>query len=233
MTTLTPVAAAAAAAATAKPKLALSFDVEATGTTPESGSMNMLGIVGVLETATPTLGAPWIVCKRRWCIVEYNRRDERCMREFWDKHWDNLMEITRNARPPAAVALELNDFLVELSAEYDWYFVADPASFDWAWLSQFYDRFGPASKLPIGYKATCIDGIEKALEVIGFTREQIRHVATPPAAFGLAMTHFADDDAHYQAYGYLSLLDLLRMLRGDIGPIRSAINKAIAIADQR
>lgn len=83
------------------------------------------------------------------------------MREFWSKHLDNLKYIEENAIEPEIVARQISDLLTELSKEYEWYFVADPASFDWAWLSHFYDKFGPVDRTYLGYKAICMDGMGK------------------------------------------------------------------------
>lgn len=194
---------------TAKPRLAISFDIEATGDTPATASCNMIGVVGVLEDTVPSNDKNWIVFKRRWCIKEYNGRGERCMREFWEKHLDNLKYIEDNAMDPEIVAKEISDFLAELSNKYQWYFVADPASYDWAWLSHFYDKFGPTDKTYIGYKAICMDGMEKALNFMGYTDNYIYELMEPPKEFGLQMSHLADDDAEYQAYGYLKLVNEL------------------------
>lgn len=198
-----------------KTKLAISFDVEATGDTPATASCNMLGLVGVLEDAVPSLTEKWVLFKKRWCIKEYNGRGERCMREFWDKHLDNLEYIISHAIDPYQVAQELSDFLSELSKEYKWYFVANPASFDWAWLSHFYDKFGPDNKTYLGYKAICMDGMEKSLGFMGYSDDYINKLMDPPKEYGLRMSHLADDDAEYQAYGYLRLVQKLKSLRTD------------------
>lgn len=198
-----------------KPKLAISFDVEATGDTPATASCNMIGFVGVLEDSVPSLTKKWTVFKRQWCIKEYNGRGERCMHDFWDKHLDNLQYITQNEIDPYQVAKEISIFLAELSETYTWYFVANPASFDWSWLSHFYDKFGPVDKTYLGYKAICMDGMEKSLEFMGYSDKFINDLMEPPSEYGLKMSHLADDDAEYQAYGYLRLVQKLKSLRTD------------------
>jgi hypothetical protein len=189
---------------TTKPKAVISFDVEATGDSPATASCNMIGMVVFLEDAFKNLsnynGKEWILYKKAWCIKEYNPRGERCMAEFWSKHMGNLEHIEVNAHGPHDVARDISDFLGELSLNYDWYFVADPAAFDWQWLNSFYDKFGPSDKTYLGYKAICMDGMEQCLRFMG----QMHNISIPDSA-NVAMTHFADDDAEYQAYYFMLL----------------------------
>lgn len=196
-----------------KQKLVISFDVETIGDTPASGSCIMIGFVGFLETSIPSMTNKWHIFKSQWCIKEYNVRGEKCMEKFWSKHLDNLKYIENNAQEPSEVAIAISDLLAELSKSYDWYFVADPASFDWAWLSHFYDKFGPTDKTYLDYKVICMDGMVKALNFMGYNVDHISKLTTPPEEYGLKMSHLADDDAEYQAYGYLQLLKQFRELR--------------------
>lgn len=199
-----------------KPKLVISFDVEATSRSPHSGSCNMIGMVGVLENTVPTKVVPttgtpeqpgWVLFKKQWCLTEYNGRSLTCMTEFWDHHKDVLFHIQKNARQPDVVMNEISDLLTKLDEEYEWYFMADPASFDWQWLNTLYDRYGRKNKFPIGYKAICMDGMEKAILAMGFPIPDTR----PTEGYEhLKMSHFADDDAEYQAYQYLILRKFLR-----------------------
>ena len=54
-----------------KPRLALSFDIEATGETPLEGSMVMLGVVAVLEdTIIFDANLDWVVASKQWCLEE-------------------------------------------------------------------------------------------------------------------------------------------------------------------
>lgn len=205
---------------TDKPVVVISFDVEATGTSPENGSMNMLGLTVIPENAYKTIGnysnnkslidgKSWYIDKKQWCIKEYNGREERCMQEFWSKYPDNLIYIIQNAKDPKVVARELSDYLAELSKKYQWYFMADPASFDWQWLNHFYDKFGSSDKTWIGYKSRCMDSMEKTLDILGIDCDTKKQVE----AFGVRMTHLADDDSEYQAYQYLLLLRIIHNIR--------------------
>lgn len=189
-----------------KETVVISFDVEATGSSPVNGSMVMLGIVVVRESAPiPDKNRKWYIDKQSWCIKEYNRRDERCMNEFWSKYPVNLRYILEIAKEPRIVAQEISNYLAELGKKYKYYFLADPASFDWAWLIDFYDRFGPNNKTNLGYKSICMDSMEKALNFMG-----IPHNTSEDAkAYGLQMTHMADDDAEFQAYQYLMLMNIM------------------------
>ncbi|MEX0597679.1 MAG: hypothetical protein WD512_14400 [Candidatus Paceibacterota bacterium] len=195
-----------------KPRLAISFDIEATSDTPATGSCIMIGFVGLLETAIPKVGEPWTLFKKQWCIKDYKGRGERCMKEFWAKYPKNLSYIEEHAQDPTLVAKEISDLLANLNQTYEWYFVADPASFDWAWLSHLYDKFGPVDKTYLGYKAICMDGMQKAALALSsrFDGSWLDNLITPPSEFNLKMSHLADDDAEYQAYGFLALLHFFR-----------------------
>lgn len=57
-----------------KKRLAISFDVEATGDTPATASCNMIGFVGVLEETVPAVGKNWIVFKNAGALK--NTTDE-------------------------------------------------------------------------------------------------------------------------------------------------------------
>lgn len=199
---------------TQKPKVFISFDVEATGDSPATGSCNMIGMVVVHENAYQNrkyTDKSWVLHKKQWCIKEYNGRGERCMQEFWSKHTDNLDYIESHAQDPEYVAEDISNFLKELSNTYDWYFVADPAAFDWQWLNSFYDKFGPHDKTYLGYKAICMDGIETCLR---FLMGDL--VITVPKSADVHMTHLADDDAEYQAYYYMLLQKHMYMLKSHI-----------------
>lgn len=205
---------------TEKPKVFISFDVEATSDSPTTGSCNMIGMVVVLEDAYRAMRHPdfhaekkWVLYKKQWCIEEYNGRGERCMREFWSQHLDNLKYIEEHAQPPHIVAADISNFLKELSLTYDWYFISNSAAFDWQWLNSFYDKFGPADKTYLGYKAICMDGIETGLRFIdAIPYGELRTMIIPNSA-NIKMTHLADDDAEYQAYYFMMLQRHMNALR--------------------
>lgn len=44
---------------------------------------------------------------------------------------------------------------------------------------------------------------------MGYSYSRIDNLMNPPNEFGLHMSHLADDDAEYQAYGYLKLVQEL------------------------
>lgn len=196
---------------TEKETVVVSFDIEATGTSPANGSMIMYGMTIVKENIYGHLAHmyksdKWYIEKKAWYIKEYNGREERCMNEFWAKYPANLEHITKMAQNPEIVAKEMSDYFKQLGEKYNYYFIADPASFDWSWFIDFYDRFGPSDKTYIGYKSICMDGMEKALNFMG-----IKHNTAKEAEdFGLKMTHFADDDSEFQAYQYLMLIRIMK-----------------------
>lgn len=63
--------------------------------------------------------------------------------------------------------MELNDWLNHLSDQFDWYWVANPAAFDWAWLKFTWEKYlmewysnaqENIKYANIGYKSECMNG---------------------------------------------------------------------------
>lgn len=199
----------------------ISFDVEATGESPESGNMNMIGFTVVKEDMYKTIDTmkredAWYIDKKGWCIHYFDKFSERCKREFWDKYPVNLRYIKEHGKTPDVVAFEISEYLRELRKKYRYYLIADPASFDWQFFNTFYDEYGPSDKIDIGYKSICMDGMEKALGFLGIPFDTI----TPTEAFGCRMTHLADDDSEYQAYQYLMLLRVMNQYKALIADVK-------------
>lgn len=197
-----------------KSTLMLSFDIEATGDSPSSGSMVMLGICAIHKGVTPEQDRfKWIHSEREWCIQEYNRRDERCWNEFWLKQQAVWHHIQKHAQSAHQVAAEIHEYVSELKKTYTIEWWADPAAYDWMWLKSFYDLFRPKNAIDLGYKAECMNGNENALKLLGLTRTEISKLTTPPKEWNLQANHHALDDARYQAYGALMTAQTILKLK--------------------
>ncbi len=220
-----------------KPRLALSFDIEATGDSPFSGSMVMLGVVAVLENTiigSDTSAEKWVVDKREWCIKEINEKDKRCWEEFWMKNLSVWEYIKENEVHPALAMSELSSWLRDLSKTYELFWIAKPSSYDWQWLNYYYDRFAKWASFdvsnaisnererltiktyipdedqkpyPIGFKAECINGYRDVWKLSGKPMKQF----TDYVESGSSLTHHAVDDARDQALVYLKSRQFWRM----------------------
>lgn len=195
-----------------KPRLALSFDVEATGSSPANGSCVMLGIVGVLEDAIAREGdLGWIEFERQWSMWANDGTEPRCWSEFWTKHMDVWAHIEENGVHPSGPMAEVSDMIKELRERYDVYWVAWPAAFDWQWLKFIYEKYGPEDRVNIGYKAECMNGYENMMPLLGVDEMEFAEFIYPKTD-GLQMTHFAVDDARNQAYIFLRMREYYRGL---------------------
>jgi hypothetical protein len=185
-----------------KPRLALSFDIEATGDIPTMGSMVMLGIVAVLEgtKAIDESSSSWIVSSIQVCLEEDYPRDEECWDEFWSKHQDVWKFIQDHKVPPKQAMSEIGCWLKTLSETYDWYWVAMPASYDWMWLKMYYEKYSTTWRsVPIGKKAECMKGYRHVASLQGKLTE-FTAFTTPKT---LVHTHYAIEDAKEQAWVFL------------------------------
>lgn len=194
-----------------KPEIIISIDVEATGTSPATASCNMIGAVAVLAGVDPD-EKDYVVSKLRLCIEELPNRpmDDRCRREFWERNDENkalLNYIRENAEPPADAMKRFADWYSELLKSYDcWNFLMRPSSFDWQWVNCLYDEFGPKDKPDLPFSHLCLTTAQKFFaHLSGIPVREIRQRIVCP---NVKHTHYADDDAHEQAYCYLKLLTL-------------------------
>lgn len=180
----------------------ISVDVETTGESPVTSSCIMIGCVVFrdYDVDVNTPNEEWIIDKRHWCLQEVKGRPmtEKCRSTFWNKHIDLLEYIRSNASEPSHIMLKFALWYKNLLEKYNCIFVARPASFDWQWINCVYDEFGPSDKPSLPFSITCISTLKKVAEMFGMPSSHIEH-------HNIHMTHYADDDALYQAYMYLRI----------------------------
>ena len=141
------------------------------------------------------------------CAAVPTVRDERCWAQFWKKNlpvWDYIQE---NAQSPFQVMREFHDWYCALSQLYLVRWVAKPANYDWMWLCSLYAEFGPADKVDLGFKATCISSMLRVCELAGADANALHREI---AFSGYKHTHMADDDALGQAFVYLKLMGWIK-----------------------
>lgn len=195
-----------------KPNILISVDVETTGESPGTSSCVMIGCVVFKNSDInpETAQSEWVVDKRRWSIKEVPGRpmSDRCRREFWDKNKDLDEYIKSTAVEPSVAMADFAAWYADLISKYNCKFIARPASFDWQWLNCIYDEFAPANKPPLPYSITCLSTILKMLEFIGVDYDTvIKPLFDHPT---IKLTHYADDDALYQAYMYLRVVHWMK-----------------------
>lgn len=218
-----------------KPRLALSFDIEATGDAPGRGSMVMLGITAVLEDqpdniiVTEDNPKEWIVAEKEWCLEELDGRGERCWDNFWvpkPELWNYIQKLKIH---PTQAMQELNLWLKELSLNYSWFFVARPAAFDWQWLNHSWVHYGPPKedRVAFPYKADCMGGYKTTWALLGNSRKDFDDFVTPTK---IVLTHNALEDARSQAYEYLRMRDLFKCYAERFTLLKFILNNALTIS---
>jgi hypothetical protein len=188
-----------------KRRVAISFDVEATGPAPTTNSCVMLGFVAVFEDVTepnPYDTTGWLVDRCQWCLQEYRPADSKCWNDFWSNNLNVWEHIQANALSPYQVMREFHDWFDALNQAYTVRFVAKPAAYDWQWLNCLYAEFGPADKLDLGFKATCLSTMLHVCELAGADRNTLHREIS---FTGFKHTHMADEDALQQGYQFLKL----------------------------
>lgn len=196
-----------------KEKVYISVDIEATGNSPVTSSCVMIGCVVfriIDDITTETLGNDWIIDKRRWCIREIVGcpMNECCKTEFWSKHDDVWKYIQENALEPKFAMLSFTNWFVDLSKKYDIVFCARPMSYDWQWINCLYDEFGPADKPRLPFSGYCISTLIKTFDMLCPKWDDIIKPQLNIERF--KMSHYADDDALYQAYMFVKTISWLK-----------------------
>lgn len=193
-------------------KILLSVDIEATGESPTTSSCVMIGcaVFREMDVMPETSLENWLIEKKSWCIKEIENRpaSQRCISEFWVRHPDLMAHIKNNAIPPTEAMLDFANWFRDLSNKYKVVIIARPASYDWQWINCLYHEFGPKDKPQLPFSVICLSTIHKTIEMIypNMTHSWSSYLYHPK----IKMTHFADDDAVYQAYMYLRTIYWLK-----------------------
>lgn len=133
-------------------KLFLSFDIEAVGPSPATGSMVNFGLVGLKKDES--VAFRYTVNLQELPKTKHTLAND----PFWNdpKRAEAKRYITQEPlEEPATVFPNLAKRLRELKEKYDLEIVAWPAAYDWQWINYYFDRFAGGN--PLGYTCTCID----------------------------------------------------------------------------
>ncbi|XWV25304.1 DNA polymerase III subunit epsilon [Tupanvirus deep ocean] len=195
-----------------KENVFVSVDVETTGDSPCTSSCIMIGCVVFrnIDVTKETSDHEWILEKKRWCIEEIEGRpmDDRCYREFWSKNQQLLEYIKSHAVDAKTAMKSFAEWYSNILSSYNCTFIARPSSFDWQWINCIYDEFGPENKPKLPFSIICVSSIMKLFGFLGFSWDNIIKPQLDDQRYG--MTHYADDDALYQAYMFVKTMAWLK-----------------------
>lgn len=197
-----------------KESVIISIDIEATGDAYSTSSCVMIGCAVLLDQDVNPNKKDWILEKKNWCIREVKPPEKRCWNEFWVNNQELWSYIQIHALPPAEAMKRFSKFYDEMTEKYKCRFVAAPASYDWMWVKCIYEEFGPEGKKPLPFSIDCFSTIKRLCYDLGFDRNLIQNITRHKS---FEHTHYADDDALEQGYGYLKLT---HWLKNNVGLIK-------------
>lgn len=186
-----------------KDNIFISLDIEADGPNIHKNSCIQVGLVACKKNYSHIDKLDWVVDKLVVSIqpLPGHVEDPQTMNEFWLKNKKIYKKIQEDSILPEKAVKTISSWLVKLSKQYKIQeFVAKPASYDWLWFSQLYQRFPHKYKLP--FSIICISTMKDMLQYTGGNYKKIVSTAKLPPH-----THNAGDDAISQAYIYLCLIN--------------------------
>ena len=191
--------------------LLVSIDIEATGCCPSLHSCVMIGVVVVRDDGKfidmNTFNTAVLETKQ-WCIKEYRGQEQRCMDEFWTKNKDVWDYIKANECDVTEVMQEFATWLRGLLLNNKVRFMAKPASYDWAWITDLYHSFGPADKVNLPFSVQCLSTLWRTAESL--FPDHIVELADYVKNDNLVHTHYAVDDAMLQCFVYLRIQQFMK-----------------------
>lgn len=183
-------------------KVIFSFDIEADGQGPLSGSMIGLGIA-VLNTSGVLLDSLEVAIERRpeagsdpdtmeWCLKQH---------EMWQ--WATGPE----AVSPKTAMWRVGKLYSKWSKTHKVEWMAQPACFDWMFLKSYYQAFVSVGAPDIGFSCTCFSTLRKKwLKDNGMPREEYNLLREPYVEGVEEDSHFPLQDAIFQGREYLGFL---------------------------
>lgn len=173
-----------------KPELHICFDVEATGESVSNGSCVQLALVLCCPDITYSTFPAFIetFVKRAeeegdkqsevittllsktqfvWSFPDTRGVNRKTWDEFWLKNKNTWEQLRKKLTEPWDAMKELSDLLKLMSENYKIVWVASPAAYDWQWLKDLYETYGPMDKHPLGFKADCFSSYKKVVALLG------------------------------------------------------------------
>lgn len=201
-----------------KPSYIISVDIEADGETPIVSSCLEVGIV-VADVSTDSIVSHFSCMMKPAPGHHYS---ERCKREFWDKHKEHWDEIHTQGVTPEEGMRKLADWwknIKESANRCTW--IARPASYDWTWLSSWYEAFGPTDKIPLPHSISCISTLRNQL--IAMNMLSAKDLQDKFNLIPSQITHYAVADATHQLYMYWIICEEFKKIRNSCEILKDRI----------
>ena len=199
----------------AKEKLIIAIDTEFEHESVITGNCLQLAFVAFQENLEDIDNKDtWVVDSLSVCFEDQGLEKDPKIMEFWAAFPEIRARIGHEAKPIHEQMAKVQTWLTRLSATYEITFMADIANVDFAWLKNLYLRYcmnpsSTSSPYSMPYKCLCLNGMEEALMILGFTKKQMKEYCRHP---NFRHTHYALDDAFETAHYYLGLKKLLLSL---------------------
>jgi hypothetical protein len=216
--------AASASAPAERPKaeprrrLLVSLDVEANGPSPANHSVISVGIVVADESrwAPHAEASSWVVGSLEVNMLP--QKKSHVAFDKWVRSFDGLESHLRtNAKRPRDAAIQIRNFIRDVSKDADLSWVCSPSSADWMWFKHFMHQYlsdVELSGIDIGFFAECLKTRHNALLALGLSPLYVRTICFKD---DLPHTHRARDDALEQANRYMSQSLMFDQIRGVVG----------------
>lgn len=133
--------------------------------------------------------------------------DEKTMVNFWARHPAQWQEVNTEQLSPTDGMKVFSEWMRPLTDRYYLRWMAKPASSDWPFVRYYYDRYGPADKVPLHWFCGCLDSM--ILTYCLTHRIRDRAEFTRGLAQGFHNTHHALEDAICAGVMYMNLRKLL------------------------
>ena len=182
-----------------------SVDVETGHTIPQPGALLTVGIVAVDKVIDD-----WVKVDSLYLHLAYNEEvfDEDTLENFW-KDDEKVSEEARKEAfdwslsrlHPASAAVMISEFVSQYSAQKDSIFVANPASFDHAWIDMLFASSG--LKIPFSHRTLCLRSMQFGMVGGDYGGSRSENNNKPD------IPHHALYDALAQADDLIDMLNLL------------------------
>jgi hypothetical protein len=190
----------------------ISLDTEFESSNIIEGNCLQLAFVAFLRQPSTVEDDSWIVDKLSICFKDQGKKKEPACMKFWETCPTVYDRIQAEAEDLLLQMNKLQNWLNDLSLKYKIYnFVSDHSCVDFAWFRNLFLTHCDMSKnkFNLPFKCICINGMLHAMELMGYTKDEINKYCTTER---YQHTHYALDDAIEGAYYYLKLSEFIRMI---------------------
>lgn len=182
----------------------ISLDIEADGPNIHQHNCIQIAMVACTFEDNPTYENrnEWIIDEFQVCIqnLPEHSPEENTMKHFWAKHQQIYDEIQKQTIPPNEAVQKISNWLQNVSSQFNIkYFMARPASYDWMWLTQLYQRYSFQNQYKLPFSVICLKSMELAMEMMNMKYHYYIKTTDFPH------THNALDDSISQAYRFLRI----------------------------